>query len=459
MWVDFEDNEKEFLDIKKKVYSFSLAEIFSQYGIAVVKAGHKYKALCPFHMDHNIGSFVITKHGCKCYACGFSGGFIDSIIPVLASRYERNFSESDAILQIAADKNIISKDDFERLAKKQYENKTSKETYVKVPEIEFLSDDEMKFRNNVYREVFKQAGLSNEHKTVLLEKRHVRDDSLMNYCSFSSSKSKDIAAAIKRKFPEDVDKIAKIPGFFEEKDASGNWQLRFMGGNGIGIKIADSFNRIRGIQIRNDDDEKNKYSFLSFSFGDKSSMFRGGSSIGTPVTVVYPDKVKNPCKVAVVEGQFKAEILAQQGFIALSIQGVNNFQEIPHELDVLKRALCGVEISEIEIFYDADMLSNAAVLLALTKLIELLDKKKPELQKYIAIWDESLGKGIDDALIAGNKKKIKFIKSDRLLEVYQKNYSSSLNNFGYSEDTIRLTKEERMEFCSYFCERMKNDLL
>lgn len=46
------------------------------------KAGVRYKALCPFHDDRSLGSFIVYPKGnCyKCFACGEGGGVIDFLM-------------------------------------------------------------------------------------------------------------------------------------------------------------------------------------------------------------------------------------------------------------------------------------------------------------------------------------------------------------------------------------------
>jgi hypothetical protein len=46
------------------------------------KAGVRYKALCPFHDDKNMGSFIVYPKGnCyKCFSCGASGGVVEFLM-------------------------------------------------------------------------------------------------------------------------------------------------------------------------------------------------------------------------------------------------------------------------------------------------------------------------------------------------------------------------------------------
>ena len=46
------------------------------------KCGVRYEALCPFHDDKSLGSFVVYPRGnCyKCFSCGAKGGVIDFLM-------------------------------------------------------------------------------------------------------------------------------------------------------------------------------------------------------------------------------------------------------------------------------------------------------------------------------------------------------------------------------------------
>ena len=46
------------------------------------KTGVRYKALCPFHDDHSLGSFIVYPKGnCyKCFSCGAKGGVVEFLM-------------------------------------------------------------------------------------------------------------------------------------------------------------------------------------------------------------------------------------------------------------------------------------------------------------------------------------------------------------------------------------------
>lgn len=57
--------------------SVDLVNLASEYGLALHRAGSKYKALCPFHDDHNPSMYVDPdRQSYKCWSCGAGGDVI-----------------------------------------------------------------------------------------------------------------------------------------------------------------------------------------------------------------------------------------------------------------------------------------------------------------------------------------------------------------------------------------------
>ena len=77
----------------EEVVKECLGEYSSEKRSGLKKAGVRYKALCPFHDDKSLGSFIVYPKGnCyKCFSCGEKGGVIDFLM-----KYER-LSYPDAI--------------------------------------------------------------------------------------------------------------------------------------------------------------------------------------------------------------------------------------------------------------------------------------------------------------------------------------------------------------------------
>jgi hypothetical protein len=86
----------------KEVIHDSLLDYSKDNPRGMKKKGVRYQALCPFHEDHHLGSFVIYPKGnCyKCFVCGAKGGVVDWLMD-----YE-HLSYPDAIRYLGKKYNI-----------------------------------------------------------------------------------------------------------------------------------------------------------------------------------------------------------------------------------------------------------------------------------------------------------------------------------------------------------------
>jgi hypothetical protein len=237
--------------------------------------------------------------------------------------------------------------------------------------------------------------------------------------------------------------LCTIPGFFYD-DKKGKYSFFTIKNNGgIGIPIFDADGNIVGVQIRLDTVKEGEQRYVWFS----SSFSKKGVSSGAPVYVAYPKghDINNLdglcCTIIITEGHFKAVRLANTfKAITLSVQGVHNYKEIPEILDYLKKT--NSKFRHVYIMYDADMsfkesVLNPAIRLGLTltnislddyntkideiigtnkkyarPLVEMKDNFK-SISDYLrqsagsfkfdivyCLWDDNIGKGIDDYLDA-----------------------------------------------------------
>lgn len=60
----------------------NVKDVLEDFGFELKKKGTKYHCLCPFHDDHNLGSFVVNpvKGTYACYSCGARGNSIDFLM-------------------------------------------------------------------------------------------------------------------------------------------------------------------------------------------------------------------------------------------------------------------------------------------------------------------------------------------------------------------------------------------
>ena len=90
--------QEELLVLRRKVNRLPIDEVLSRYGVKMERRrGDMIDALCPFHLDHHLGSFKInvTKNSCFCFACQNGGGVVKSVSKILEK------DETETILQIA----------------------------------------------------------------------------------------------------------------------------------------------------------------------------------------------------------------------------------------------------------------------------------------------------------------------------------------------------------------------
>lgn len=70
------------LTIDKIKEAANVKDLLEDFGYDLKKKGTKYHCLCPFHDDHNLGSFVVNpvKGTYACYSCGARGNSVDFLM-------------------------------------------------------------------------------------------------------------------------------------------------------------------------------------------------------------------------------------------------------------------------------------------------------------------------------------------------------------------------------------------
>ena len=172
-----------------------------------------------------------------------------------------------------------------------------------------------------------------------------------------------------------------VPGFYKERGA---WQM-VTPGPGFLIPIRDSRNRIRGFQVRRDDDDPR---YLWFSSASKPE----GQSSGAPVHFAHPERVEEQESLYITEGALKADIVAAR--LCVPVVGLPGVSTIPEDFgDNLKRRFPGIR--EVSIAFDADWKRKRSVKAALLNLITEL--RRAGLPTKICRWPARF-KGFDDYL-------------------------------------------------------------
>lgn len=414
--------------------------------------GQNVLALCPFHADEKMGSFVATdsKHIFKCFSCGAGGDVIRFV-----SMKEPEYDYIGAAYKLGLEYGLITQSDYDFFyTKRRYKADDAIRLQKR-----YEKEDKYKFENNiaeneildkVFRLFVKECKLSSEHLRHLKEERGLSDKQIEEGLYFTyptRSVLRPFLKSIREEFGNE-DVLQKIPGFFwSQEDAK--WL--FPKHKGIGISIINAIGQVVGIQIRRDDaDEKmSRYVWLSSSFAQNHENYEHGTSSGAPVDVVYPDVIKNN-SVIITEGRFKAQVLADTtASVVLSVQGVNAWKGIVKSLEQLSKSEIAASRYEgvyrpsvVLSAFDADMSKNVQVFQQLRRMSDYIqDKRYPT---YYLYWDEALGKGADDVILNGHKSAIKrYDKSvwDNKFDVMIKEICATE---GIEEKDVKKVKKDRI---------------
>ena len=173
-----------------------------------------------------------------------------------------------------------------------------------------------------------------------------------------------------------------VPGFYPTKRG---WS--FYAPRGILIPVKDREGRIVALKVRRDDpDARRRYQLVS------SVRRRGGASPGLPAHWAFPKTLKRPDILGVTEGEIKADIAADRlGIVFVSAPGVSNW-----------RAILPVPTAKVAIFYDQDEKAGVRRIVERHKKMLADNLKKSGVKVCLAEWNP-VYKGIDDALVAGEK--------------------------------------------------------
>jgi hypothetical protein len=413
------------------------------------------KPLCPFHDDHRPGSFVVNKrkNTWACYSCGKRGDAIHFV----QERFGLDFLEATS--KIAIEHGIVTKTEMEHiLNSKLSDNHERKATYKKRDAIirpERADIDTLHKAYSIFAhgmEIINKPILRDSQRKTLREHYGLTDDEIARDGLFSwpsNHVAKKLFTALRENGITDKE-LSLIPGMFYNKDTE-SWDFYRPNNTGaIGVPIRNIDGKIQGFQIRLDRKKEGaqRYQWFSSAFADGyNTPYIYGTSPGSPIDVVYPKEVKT-ATVFVTEGHFKAIKLANQfNSIALSVQGVSNWRQIPAVIDELNRR--HPKLRHVYIAYDADMAYKDTVLspamklgLTLTGLsfegvkdaindILTVGYREEEysnlyafkrsqtvsdylvrhpVHKYIVtfcLWDDKYGKGIDDLINSGHIADIK----------------------------------------------------
>lgn len=386
----------------EKVNNIPLSEVVS-LRVNLIKKGHHYFGVCPFHDDHTLGSFSVNdeKHIAKCFSC--NNGAVDAIHFICQTD---KVSRKEALLRISLGLGFITDNEYSKSTGQSFDWKNT--DYDKLISNLKINNTEKNIadldsRNLVYKTLSSLGNKLDNGNDVLTEEhrkylhgRGILDDEIKKYGYFTMPSRRAVVKLVKKlsAFGLESNILAYVPGFYYNSEKK-FFTLKPL--KGIGIPIRDIKGQIQGIQVRRDGEigpGDQRYFWWSTTSEEM------GASPGCPLDILIPDEIKtNACFIT--EGHFKAaEIIKKYEVPAISVQGINNWKPVSKTLEAMKTTLKSVWIA-----YDADMAVNVNVIDQALKLAEDINKKNPELKIYFVVWDFTKGKGIDDILKTTEKLK------------------------------------------------------
>ena len=414
-----------------------------------------YLALCPFHADEKLGSFVITpdKQMWYCFTegIGWNGIHFEMLY--------YNLEFKDAVFHLARRCSLITDEEYVRQSGKKMDDKMVKtieksmEKPVSQPCAPKASQDVI---NTVYSLMPKVCGLKKEHKKHLQKVRGLKEEDLGDYFTFPTRKM-DLPKHIyretgemiaQRKFGKSLRELdssergwmeksgalnllkrelPSVPGFYMNEKEN---KIDFTSYKGIGFLVRNDEGIPLGIQIRRDvvKEGESRYVWFSSSFAASTAGCSAGAPSGAPGGVIFPKEGRETAALCVTEGRFKAEQIAKKGNIAVYISGVSTWKSVLPMIDRIKG-----DRKKVYVMFDADMMGNTAVHSQLKEICCGL--LKHGLKPFLLLWPIEKGKGFDDLVLSQGSVYYQYmvdVSYKRFESLYEETLAKVLQQYGVS---------------------------
>ena len=405
----------------KSARSVLCVDVLKNAGYPLRQRGNQIYSICYNCGGDEVKSDKFSVNSDKnlyyCFGCGCGGG-----APKLYSEIYK-VSYMDACLYLAYQAGDIDLEEYEEATqtsdgtakikndeavfKKFEEREAEREVEVKAP---------VKTVDLVYRHLLSlpEFQLSQRGYDYLIKRRltgeEIREIGFFEYLTQFSVDA--LTRSIKEEVPTfNEDNYLGVAGFFfvytNAEKTRGRWAFKPPYKDCVGIPLRDANGLITALQMRyiGKNPTKNKYFYVSSKYIKIDGKTVGyGAGPGSPVSVIYPESVKNSA-FFIGEGFFKMKEVAKMGSVALSVQGVNSFTYVADEVKECVKSPLLRERTQKEalgkpvsyyIVYDADMYSKIQVLNAGVSTAKYLQKHFPGRKICFLTWNPNLGKGFDD---------------------------------------------------------------
>jgi hypothetical protein len=307
-----------------------------------------------------------VKNVFRCARCGCNGGIFD--LYALYTNTPRKKVRDEIIRTFASyDKN------YESSKQKQVKNATTPQIPIGIE----ASAAKICDRHEVYSSLLSLLSLSSDHLNNLIN-RGLSQQAIID----NRYKTTPIVGGklIAKELLKMGHKLNGIPGFY--MNANGQWTFISMQ-RGILIPVRNIQNKIQGLQVRRDNQEKRKYRWVS-----SANIEFGTHGCGAEGWVHLAGQVKK--QVILIEGPLKADIVHfLTGQTVTAIPGVNSLKHLENILIELREL--GME--RIMTAFDMDFLRNPHVKNGYEELVTLLNRINIRFGTYL--WHPDYN-GLDD---------------------------------------------------------------
>lgn len=451
-------------DLKEQLKEcFSTADVFGQYYAPVgsARGNRNYiQVECP-HCHKK--TFTLYTTYCKCFHCEINGSMD---IFALYMFLNNTGSFSHALFGMAKDFNVITSEEYDRYLL------NSKETKPLILNTEVLAERKRLLEkkeqecpeaplqskeviHNVYNVIKELSPITDELRNSIKKERNLTDERIdadyfrMPYVGDNFYRK--LFSIVKERFGYEPLDLLGVPGFFSYDKKN----VKFVKRKGLGLLMSGADGVINAIQIRAYDKIDSDGTMILYDKVDKngkkeerakyfwcgSSGQPNGCGPGSPVDVMIPTDTENMFKTCfITEGKFKEEKIVEYfKSPSISVQGVGNWAgKIAPEIQYISENL--KEIKHVYCAYDSDMAFNFKVFNQCKNMIK--EELEPlNVSTMIVIWDYHYGKGIDDAIINGNKDKLKAVNFYVYADLYEKFRKKIMLLYPNSTETKILDKD------------------
>ena len=276
--------------------------------------------------------------------------------------------------------------------------------------------------NNAYRFLFENCELSESHKQLLLERGLTETE--IKQLGYKTYPDEEQISKICKKIEDENRTFDLIPGFY--KNSHNKWTLPQLR-SGFMIPIRTAGGKIVGVQIRHDDNQTPKYSWLSTN---PEKTDKNGKQLYPKGTKAYPYvhwNIRNKRKLGdnntfvlyLTEGPLKADILAvKRTRNVIAIPGTSSTKDLCSSIKFAYKYIGSLYGKETKLriveAFDMDKTTNDNVARNVKKILKTLrDSFDCEVEEFY--WDTAmvqdkvlwLGnyKGIDDFIMRNERKK------------------------------------------------------